>query len=461
MAERWVGTCRRELLDHVIVFNEEHLRRLLREFLAYYHDDRTHLSLGKDPPAERAVSSLPPTPCPAPVAFTTATSGEKPLEQRRWDFGEAQVAPGHLNNRYWPASSLAIDCAPLNDRGCRTPIHSQATSSSMTSHTGPEIFVRLKALRAFPRRVVCDIRPARPFEGRPLMPPTVIDTNKRCTLAAPVLFASGFRTVIRYYSEFTQQKEKCVTLPEALALGRAGLRLGVVYQDGGTVAAGFTQSKGFRAGRYVYSYAQGTIHQAPGSAIYFAVDFDASKTEVKQNISPFFQGVATGFQSESGGVPDCAVGVYGSGLVCASILDAGLASFAWISQSMGFTGTKEFLKTNRWHLKQNLPEIVCGLDADTNDRNPAQPDIGDFAPDLDILAEHPIGTLPAQRFVIARDGLVLRGGPSRDFPRLRTLPFGTSVIVLAEQDDWVQVDLHGDGAADGYCFAGYLAASVP
>jgi hypothetical protein len=33
--ERWVGTCRRELLDHVIVLNEEHLMRLLREFLAY------------------------------------------------------------------------------------------------------------------------------------------------------------------------------------------------------------------------------------------------------------------------------------------------------------------------------------------------------------------------------------------------------------------------------------------
>jgi transposase InsO family protein len=59
VVERWVGTCRRELLDHVIVLDEAHLRRLLSEFLDYYHDDRTHLSLGKDPPCERAVSHPP------------------------------------------------------------------------------------------------------------------------------------------------------------------------------------------------------------------------------------------------------------------------------------------------------------------------------------------------------------------------------------------------------------------
>ena len=49
-----MGTCRRELLDHVIVLNEQHLLRLLLEFLAYYHTDRTRLSLGKDPPIPRA-----------------------------------------------------------------------------------------------------------------------------------------------------------------------------------------------------------------------------------------------------------------------------------------------------------------------------------------------------------------------------------------------------------------------
>jgi putative transposase len=49
-AEGWVGSCRRELLDHVIPLNEEHLRRLIREYVRYYHEDRIHESLGKDTP---------------------------------------------------------------------------------------------------------------------------------------------------------------------------------------------------------------------------------------------------------------------------------------------------------------------------------------------------------------------------------------------------------------------------
>jgi putative transposase len=53
VAERWVGSCRRDLLDHVIVANERHLKRLTNEYIHYYHEDRTHLALGKRTPAGR------------------------------------------------------------------------------------------------------------------------------------------------------------------------------------------------------------------------------------------------------------------------------------------------------------------------------------------------------------------------------------------------------------------------
>ncbi|MFC2173511.1 integrase core domain-containing protein [Acidobacteriota bacterium] len=57
--ERWVGSCRRELLDHVVVLNEDHLHRLLKSYIAYYKEDRTHLSLEKDTPGTRPVQKRP------------------------------------------------------------------------------------------------------------------------------------------------------------------------------------------------------------------------------------------------------------------------------------------------------------------------------------------------------------------------------------------------------------------
>ena len=59
IAERWVGSCRRDLLDHVIVLNERHLRRLMAEYVRYYHEDRTHLGLAKDTPSGRPVAIRP------------------------------------------------------------------------------------------------------------------------------------------------------------------------------------------------------------------------------------------------------------------------------------------------------------------------------------------------------------------------------------------------------------------
>ncbi len=59
-AERFVGSVRRELLDHVVVFNEDHLRGLLREYVGYYNAERVHTSIGDAPngrPVEVRASS--------------------------------------------------------------------------------------------------------------------------------------------------------------------------------------------------------------------------------------------------------------------------------------------------------------------------------------------------------------------------------------------------------------------
>ena len=53
--ERLIGSIRRECLDHLIVWNEEHLRRVLSEYFDYYHKARCHLSLARNTPIPRAV----------------------------------------------------------------------------------------------------------------------------------------------------------------------------------------------------------------------------------------------------------------------------------------------------------------------------------------------------------------------------------------------------------------------
>ena len=54
-AERVIGSIRRECLNHMIVLGERHLRRILRSYVDYYNETRTHLSLDKDTPEGRPI----------------------------------------------------------------------------------------------------------------------------------------------------------------------------------------------------------------------------------------------------------------------------------------------------------------------------------------------------------------------------------------------------------------------
>jgi transposase InsO family protein len=54
-AERLIGSIRRECLDHMVILGEDHLRRVLKAYAAYYNHIRTHLSLAKDAPLIRPV----------------------------------------------------------------------------------------------------------------------------------------------------------------------------------------------------------------------------------------------------------------------------------------------------------------------------------------------------------------------------------------------------------------------
>ncbi len=92
-AERFVGTLRRELLDHVVVLGERHLLHLVRQHASYYNEDRPHMSLDGDAPLARAdegreagkVVAL-----PRVSGLTTVTSGRR-HEDGRTGFSPPQV----------------------------------------------------------------------------------------------------------------------------------------------------------------------------------------------------------------------------------------------------------------------------------------------------------------------------------------------------------------------------------
>jgi putative transposase len=57
-AERVIGSIRRECLDHLIIVNEDHLRRILLEYFDYYHNARPHQSLGRNSPVPREIEPM-------------------------------------------------------------------------------------------------------------------------------------------------------------------------------------------------------------------------------------------------------------------------------------------------------------------------------------------------------------------------------------------------------------------
>lgn len=283
------------------------------------------------------------------------------------------------------------------------------------------------------------------------------DTTRDCSGAAACLMAQEVECVVRYY---TRSDWKRVEPKEARALGRAGMKLAAVYQDRQTKPEDFSASIGRLTGRRAAEYARFSVFQPPGSGIYFSVDFDPTAQILNERVVPFFQGLREGLDEV---VPGYRIGVYGSGLTCRTLKTKGAAELFWLAQARGWQGYRAFSESGDWHLKQEMPATLCGIEGDPNQLNPAHPDYGAFLPAVDELDADippaPPAPPPAAGIryrVNARSGLRLRGGAGTEFESLNVLPLGTVVTGLRRQGEWALVDLEGDGTADGFVFAAYL-----
>jgi len=219
-----------------------------------------------------------------------------------------------------------------------------------------------------------------------------LDTSQNSRKFVPCLKDKGITAIGRYYTK-RRNNSKILTADEARRLSDAGIKIWPVYQNRHREAVDFSAVKGKQEAEDALDYARNVINQPNGSGIYFSADFDASQSVFNNAIRPHFEAIASAFAAA--GKP-YRIGVYGSGAVCKSLLDAGLVQLTWLSQSGGFRGTREFKASRRWNILQSLPVAhFCDFD-DEVDPDQINNDNGDFGGFLLQVTQpaHPLAAQP-------------------------------------------------------------------
>lgn len=218
---------------------------------------------------------------------------------------------------------------------------------------------------------------------------TALDACVDCTHAHAELVMLGFDTLLRYGAAAPW---KCIGPAEARSMQAHGLKLALIYEvSAKDVLLG--AEEGAKAGAHALAFAP-TVGLPPnnGSVVYPTADFDVTAAEIPTAIAYARAFVAA--------CPGYGIGFYANGLLNDHLFAAGITKARWITQSMGFTGTRESLAANRYEIAQRLPARVAGLGVDPDSLR---------EPGLDIGARVPFA-------VAAEPGLV--AAQSRNLSRL-------------------------------------------
>lgn len=190
-----------------------------------------------------------------------------------------------------------------------------------------------------------------------------LDTMSNTQSQATCIKNAGYSFVCRYYN--TNAPSKNLTKSEAIALSNAGLYNVSIWENGyPTSSSYFSLAKGQSDGAAAYNYAKNTIGQPSNTPIYFAVDYDASQTDIEGVISQYFAGITSAFNDAGTGY---SIGVYGSGATISYIYNNFyLVTHRWQAQSTGWRG---YDANGPWELKQGSGFSLCNLSCDHNTSN--------------------------------------------------------------------------------------------
>jgi hypothetical protein len=181
--------------------------------------------------------------------------------------------------------------------------------------------------------------------------------------------ANRLEFVARYYRE-PESRWPPLSAGEAQLLSLAGLNIVAVWESHSRDPGHFSYDSGYHDATTAAAQAR-AIGQPPGSAIYFAVDYNVRDHELPA-IDEYFLGIAAAFTAAGGGHPLYEVGVYGSGTVCAAIKGAGLARYSWLTNSIAWAGSTTY---EDWNISQGGPMVGLSFNHDGDE---AKEDYGGF-----------------------------------------------------------------------------------
>lgn len=184
-----------------------------------------------------------------------------------------------------------------------------------------------------------------------------ISTNISLRTKATCLAAEGIKYALRYYSR--PGSSKAITRAEADALAAEGITIGVVYQEVARRIGDFTIEKARSHATNAWNSAQ-ALDQPSGSAIYFAVDYDATVDDLRGDILDYFNEVNRRLAELAGGDNPYHLGVYGSGRTCRFLkANCPAVRYAWLTVSKGWADSRSYTE---WDLNQTWGDgELCGL----------------------------------------------------------------------------------------------------
>jgi hypothetical protein len=182
---------------------------------------------------------------------------------------------------------------------------------------------------------------------------------------------SQLHFIARYFRDPTS-RWPTLSASEAQQLAALGLSIVTIWEFHSHKPEYFSYASGYRDAMAAHSQAS-AIGQPAGSAIYFAVDFNADAAALSQ-VDQYFRGVAAGLAAAGRGSAKYRVGVYGSGAVCRAVRGTGLAQYSWLSNSRAWAGSSDY---DGWNIRQagRLAELSFN-----HDYNEARQEYGSFSP---------------------------------------------------------------------------------